>query len=349
MLGYARAALKVTLAPVVATAALVGGSARPAAAGVFGPPSGKVFWGGQGGYGGGNIADFGRQSGKHPAAYQFFVTWSGGQRDLGFISGRLAAAERLRTRPIFHISTKGTRLTPRSIARGGGDRFLVAFNGQMAEHVGPVFVRPLSEMNNGSNPYSPYDLSGRSRGRAYSTSAFRMAWRRIALVLRGGKVARINRKLRHLHLPPVQTGRNDLPKPQVALLWVPLSFGNPEIAKNHPKYFWPGSRYVDWVGTTWYSPFRNSSAFDRFYRYRLWRRKPFVFAEFAAWGAESPGFISQFFAFVRSHRRVRMIVYYQSALLKPAFRLSTHPRSRAVLRRRLRSSRFVGSAPEYSR
>jgi len=330
-------------------ACAAGSVAGPASAAVFGPAPGKVFWGGQGGYEGRHVADFARQAGKHPATYQFFVTWSGARPDLGFIAGRLAVAARLRTRPMFHISTKGTRLTPRAIARGGGDGFLVALNGLLAGYGGPVFVRPLSEMNNGANPYSAYDLAGHPRGRAHSTKAFRSAWRRLTLILRGGEVAEINRNLKRLGLPGVRTGRASLPRPQVAILWVPLSFGNPEIARNHPKHFWPGSRYVDWVGTTWYSPFPNGSAFDRFYRYPAWRRKPFVFAEFGVWGAESPRFISRFFSFVRSHRRVRMVVYFQSSLLKRAFRLSTHPRSRAVLRRRLRSSRFSGSAPEFAR
>lgn len=323
--------------------------AAPASAGVFGPPAGKVLWGGQGGYGAGNVADFARQSGKKPATYQFFVTWSGASRDLGFIGGRLAVAQRMKTRAMFHLSTKGTRHTPRSLSRGGGDGFLLGLNRLLADHGTPVYIRPLSEMNNGANPYSPYDLAGRSRGRAYSASAFRAAWRRLALILRGGDVATINRKLRRLGLPRVQSSRATLPRPKVALLWVPLSFGNPEMARNHPRHFWPGSRYVDWVGTTWYSPFRNSRAFDRFYRYPAWRRKPFVFAEFAVWGAERPAFISQFFNFVHSHRRVKMVTYYQSALLKPAFRLSTHPRSRAVLRRRLASSRFVGTPAEFAK
>lgn len=333
---------------VVAAAGPALALAGPAPAAVHGPPKGKVLWGGQGGYGTGNIADFRRQSGKKPGTYQFFVTWSGAARDLGFIRGRLDAARRMDTRPMFHLSTKGTRHTPRSLARGGGDGFLIGLNRLMAEHGTPVYIRPLSEMNNGANPYSPYDLRGRSRGRAHSTRAFKGTWRRLALILRGGDVATINRKLRRLRLPAVRTSREALPRPKVALLWVPLSFGNPEIARNHPRHFWPGSGYVDWVGTTWYSPHRNSRAFERFYRHPTWRRKPFVFAEFAVWGAERPDFISQFFRFVNSHRRVRMIVYYQSALLKSEFRLSTHPRSRAVLRRRLASSRYVGTVPEFA-
>jgi hypothetical protein len=40
-----------------------------------------------------------------------------------------------------------------------------------------------------------------------------------------------------------------------------------------------------------------------------------------------------------------MAVYYQSALLKPEFRLSAHPGSRAVLRRATRWRRLTGVRP----
>ncbi len=70
---------------------------------------------------------------------------------------------------------------------------------------------------------------------------------------------------------------------------------------------------------------------------------------YGVWGRESPRFIDLFFRFVRTHRRVGLISYYQSALLKPEFRLSTHPVSRAALRRKLRSPRFVSFAPEFAR
>ena len=213
------------------------------------------------------------------------------------------------------------------------------------EHGEVVYLRPLSEMNNANNPYSAYDRSGNSRGPAFTTAWFKKAWRRLALVVRGGGVAKINSKLRRLGLPPVKTGAEELPRPQVALMWVPLSFGNPEIEKNHPNHFWPGKRYVDWVGTTWYSPYRASSAFHTFYNNRLWRSKPFAFAEWGVWGADVPGFVGQFFGFLKSHPRVRMAVYYQSASLKAEFALKNHPASRAALRRAVKWPRLTGVAP----
>ena len=172
-------------------------------------------------------------------------------------------------------------------------------------------------------------------------------WKRVALIVRGGSVARIDRELRQLGLPVLRTSREQLPRPRVALVWTPLSFGNPEIDKNHPRHFWPGSGYVDWVATTWYSPFREGSAFERFYSYPAWNDKPFAFSEFSVWGPESPGFVDQVFGFVRTHPRVKMAMYYQSTAMGREFRLSAHPRSRAAVRRHVRSARFVALAPEF--
>lgn len=321
----------------------------PASAGAsaYAPPSGRVFHSGIGGYDPGAVDAFSRQAGKHPAVFQYFVDWKAGRSDVHWLEGLLQNTDASRSRVMLAVSTRGTRLTPARIARGDGDRFLLALNELLGEHGHPSYIRLLSEMNNGSNPYAAYDLSGRSRGTAYSTRAFKRAWRRAVLVIRGGDVATLNARLARLHLAPVRTGEETLARPQVAFMWVPLTYGNPEIARNHPKHWWPGSRYVDWVGTTWYSPYLAVRAVDSFYRYRLWRRKPFAFGEYGVWGAESPRFIKLFFRFVRRHRRVKLISYYQSALLKREFRLSSHPRSRSLLRRMLRSRRYLGYAPEY--
>jgi hypothetical protein len=312
------------------------------------PPANTVFWGGQGGYSAGHIADFARQSGKHPAVYNYFISWRATQSDLHWLSLRLSDSTRMGARTLLSVSPEETRLTPAQLARGAGDGFLIALCRLLAEQGQVTYLRPLSEMNNGNNPYSAYDLAGRPRGPAYSTREFKRAWRRLALVVRGGEVAAINDRLRELRMPPLKTDALELPVSQVALLWVPLSFGNPELARNHPRHFWPGGAYVDWVGTTWYSPYKRSAAMDALYRGRAWRDKPFVFAEWGIWGPDDPGFVRQFFSFLRSHPRVRMAVYYQSASLKPEFRLATHPRSRAALRRAVQWPRLTGFAPEFA-
>ena len=313
-----------------------------AAAAPYTAPGNKVLWGGQGGYTAGNIADFERQSGKHPAVFNFFVDW--GARD-EWLGGRLEDARRMGSRAMLSLSTAGTRLSPRDLAQGEGDGFLLRLNALLADHGEVVYLRPLSEMNNANNPYSAYDLSGRPRGPGFSTRQFKRAWRRLTLIVRGGEVAAIDSRLQELGLPALRTRAAQLGRPKVAVMWVPLSFGNPEIPKNAPKHFYPGGGYVDWVGTTWYSPYRASAAMHSIYRFPRWRRKPFAFAEWGVWGADAPSFVRQFFGFLKSHARVRMAVYYQSASLKREFRLSTHPASRAALRRAVRWPRLTGAAP----
>jgi hypothetical protein len=319
----------------------------PAAAGAasFLPPPKKVYWGGQGGYSQAHIRDFAQQSGKHPAVFNYFISWRASESSFHWLSFRLADARAQGTAAMLSIAPEDTGLSPRDLAKGEGDAFLVGLNRLLAEHGEITFLRPLSEMNNANNPYAPYDLSGRSRGRANTVGQLKNAWRRLALITRGGAVAAMDAKLRRLRMPPVRTAAAELPRSAVALMWVPLSFGNPEIARNHPRHFWPGAQYVDWVGTSWYSPYKASRAMNRFYSYPLWRAKPFAFAEWGVWGRDDPAFVRQFFGFVKTHPRVRMAVYYQSALLKPEFRLSAHPGSRAALRQAMRWPQLTGVAP----
>jgi hypothetical protein len=334
-------ALALTFLTVAAVAAAPAG----ASASSYTAPHGKILWGGQGGYSAGDIRDFQQQSGLHPALYNYFISWNGSDSALHWLSFRFADAQAEKAAVMLSISPEETRLTPRDLATGKGDGFLIALNQLIFESAVVTYLRPLSEMNNGNNPYSPYDLSGRPRGPAYTTSQFIRAWRRIALIMRGGPLAAINRSLHRLHMQQVRTSLAMLPRAPVSLMWVPLSFGNPEIPKNHPRFFWPGCRYVDWVGTTWYSMYKASQAMNRIYSYPLWRCRPFAFAEWGIWGRDDPAFVRQFFAFLRAHKRVRMAVYYQSAMLKPEFRLSTHPQARAALRAALRWRRMTGVAP----
>jgi hypothetical protein len=306
-------------------------------------PGNKVLWGGQGGYDASHIRAFEQQSGKHPAIFNYFISWKATASSFHWLGFRLDDAERQGAHSMLSVSTDNPALSPKALAKGGGDRFLVGLNHLLGEKGDVVYLRPLSEMNNANNPYSAYDHSGRLRGEAFKPSWFKKAWRRLALIVRGGNVATVNSKLHRLGLPPVKA--SSLATPPVALMWVPLSYGNPETKANHPKNFYPGAAYVDWVGTTWYSPYKNTGAINSFYGYRAWKRKPFAFAEWGVWGRDDPGFVHQFFGFLKSHRRARMAVYYQSASLKPEFALANHPASRAALRRAVKWPRLTGVAP----
>jgi hypothetical protein len=299
------------------------------------PPPGKVFAGVTGGQ---SVDLFQRQTGARPQVFGFFTKFSGSNE---FI---FRGAEHANARLMLHISTQdgyGTRevVTPRGIARGEGDRYLVNLNRRIAEYGAPTYIRLMAEMNQANNGYSAFDRSGRSRGPAHSTRAFKQAWRRATLILRGGPVAALDARLRALHLPPVRTAAAELPQPQVAMVWVPQTRGTPDIPANMPHAYWPGGRYVDWVGTDFYSRFPNFRWLDDFYR--SFPGKPFVFGEWAMWGGDDPAFVGSLFGWIHSHPRVRMALYNQGARTDGPFRLARYPRSRAALRKALSHRRFV--------
>ena len=158
---------------------------------------------------------------------------------------------------------------------------------------------------------------------------------------RGGSLATINAKLKKLRLPYVQGAIEDLPQPRVSLLWVPQTEGTPNIAANSAAAYFPGNEYVDWVGTDFYSRFPAFAKLERFYA--QYPGKPFVFGEWAMWGADTPSFVTQFFGWIKTHTRVRMLLYNQGANPNGPFRLNSHPKARKALRKALRNPRFLAS------
>ena len=308
----------------------------------FLPPAGKVFAGVTGGY---ETSDFVRQTGQHPSVFQFFGGWN---QSLEYM---FRGAERARSRLMIHVDTRDSsgreRITPRGLARGKGDGYLLELGARIAESGQPTYIRLMSEMDGNWNAYCAYTASGRPKGGAHTTGWYRQAWRRTVLILRGGPLSSVNAKLRALHLPPVRGASGDLPRGRIAFLWVPQVAGAPDVRGNAPRAYWPGSRYVDWVGTDFYSKFPNFSGLESFYR--QFPRKPFAFAEWAMWGGDDPGFVRRLFGWARSHRRVRMMLYNQGKESPGLFRLRRYPRARAALRHELRAPRFVPFAPEYRR
>jgi hypothetical protein len=320
----------------VLTALLTLALAPAASAARLTPPKGKVFTGVTGSK---SIGHFKRQVGKHPSVFGFFHKWNG---PTGFI---YKAVEQSGSRLMLHISTQdgyGTKeaITPLGIANGGGDRYLIRTNQEIAAYGRPTYVRFLAEMNQTNNGYSAYNRDGSSRGRSHSTQAFIAAWRRATLILRGGPVADIDAKLSALHLKPLATDATELPAPQVAMAWVPQTEGTPNIRKNSARAYWPGRQYVDWVGTDFYSKFPNFRDLETFYD--DFKGMPFVFGEWAMWGADSPSFVHRFFSFVNSHPRVQMVLYNQGNLPGGPFRLTRYPNSTAAIRAELTKKRFLG-------
>ena len=298
------------------------------------PPPGKVFAGVSGGE---YPTGYNRQTRKHAAVFQTFTLW-------GYRPDRvLARSIERRARPMIHVSTAGPRgevISPRGIARGKGDGYLLKLNQVAASTRHPFYIRLMAEMNGHWNPYCAFNADGSSRGPSHSTKSFRRAWRRVVAVVRGG---RVNAKLRRLGMRPFRRAR--LPRPKVAFLWVPQVAGAPNISANSPRAYWPGKRYVDWVGTDFYSKFPNWAGLNRLYA--AFPGKPFAFGEWAVWGSDSPGFVRALFGWVERHSRTRMLMYNQGVRAGGPFRLSHYPQSRRALASELRDRRYPSYAPDF--
>ena len=72
-----------------------------------------------------------------------------------------------------------------------------------------------------------------------------------------------------------------------------------------------------------------------------------MFGEYALWGADDPAWIGRLFGWIRSHPRVRMLIYNQGLDLNGPFRLSKYPNAARALHRSLSSAVFPAFAPEF--
>jgi hypothetical protein len=307
------------------------------------PPAGSVLTG----VSAGPPGAFVREVGKHPAVYGEFVTWG---QSIHYAFNDAAAVH---ARLMLHISTTmGYRarqvIAPAGIARGAGDGYLLTLSELIASHGRPVYIRLLPEMNQANNAYCAFNPDGSSRGAAYSPSQFIAAWRRVVIVLRGGTVSNIDAQLRALGEPGLHgiAGDGSVARSLVSFVWTPQTAGSPDIPANSPSAYYPGSRYVDWVGTDFYSKFANFTGLDAFYA--EYPQKPFAFGEWAIWGGDSPGFVDQLFNWVNSHRRVHMMLYNQGYIANGPFRLSGDRASSAAIRRLISPARFLAYTPEWS-
>jgi hypothetical protein len=313
-------------------------------AGAFLPPEGKV-WNGL--TAGRDARDFERRVGKHPAVWQHFVGWGNSYQYT------IANSANANTRLMFHLSTAQgqnlpERLSPGDIARGEGDDFIVRLARDIAEAGAPAYIRLLGEMNNCNNAYAAYDCSGGRRDRDHSAETFKRAWKRVYTIMHGGEFSAVNAKLARLRLPPLQAGEDTLAQPRIAFVWAPMTGGAPNISALRPQVYWPGSKWVDWVGTSFYSRFPNFTGLDRYYKdFAVRKRKPFAIAEWAIWGADAPAFADRLFDWIAAHERVRMVHYNQGSEAGGIFRLSRYPASARVLRNRLAHPRYVDFAPEH--
>jgi hypothetical protein len=344
-----RARLRLGIAAIAAALCL--GAAAQASGEVLRPPGGQVFFGvTDTGY----LSDFQAftdEVGKHPAVIETFHPWG---NNLHYAIPRWGAAQ---ARPMIHISTVDDQtgaevITPRGIATGTSDDYLIRINSSLATRGILAYVRPLGEMNRCLNAWAAYDCQGKSRGESYLPYWYKQAFRRIAIIVRGGGLlADINAKLAAANLPPLDRQAKDglepdsLPHAPVAMVWSPLPGGSPATKRNRPGRFYPGSAYVDWVGTDLYSRYPAWKTLDHFYGVKKYRRKPFALTEWGVSAGDDPKFVKRVFAWVRQHKRTKMLIYYQDFGNSNTYRIQNYPKSLHVIARNLRQSRYPTLAP----
>jgi hypothetical protein len=301
----------VILAGVVAAAAGAAGAsdARPAARphlGILGDPS-----------------RFTQLTGQRSTVLHSFI----GVHQPETISDLIAKLQPL---PMLAIKTGG--LSTASISRGRGDAFLFELNRAIAESGGVVYVRPMPEMNGHWNEYCAFNKDGSSRGPQFSTAAFRKAFARVAIIARGGSMAKVNASLRKLGLPGVRNV--DLPRTRARMVWNPQGYGAPDTPANSAQAYYPGDAYVDVVANDLYLQSTGAAWDANEALYRAHPGKRYGIAEWGLWGIDDPSFVEQMATFVRTHPRTELLAYFNS---KPGsiWDLGSKPRSRAAYRRHI--------------
>lgn len=305
--------------------------------------------------------------GKHTRishTFEGFDTWFGYDFDI---------AEARNAIPL--ISWQTGKVAPKTIARAGNaggkptDQ-VILLNAQLSKRYGkPVFLRVNQEMNAHWMPWSSYNANGSRR--ASTPKDFRNMWRRMDIIFRGGKVSQINQRLaaaglprldRDVRLPgwmglPSTSNPNSYfaPANNVAFVFNPVDApGVPNVRGNRWRDYYPGDRYVDWVGQTTYNTTWNATINQRFrwmnsfYRaYSVKRGKPYMLGE---WGLEpkknagfgdNPAYIRRMLSWTRNHRKVKALVYFSVNDPKGDYRLASYPRSAKVLSRNVSKSGFV--------
>lgn len=320
-------------------------AALPAAtsAGTLLPKGKKIFFGVSDT---GNPADFGHFSAdlhKHPALIESFRSWGSD------FHGSIERWQDARARPVLHITTADAGdghelISPREIAQGYGDEYLIRLNALFSSKQMPAYIRPLGEPNRCLNVYAAYDCGGNLRDAAHKPRWYRLAFRRIYVVLHGGGTrAKIDERLAHAGLPPLQSEVGGLPKAPIAVIWSTLPAGSPTVPQNRPKHFYPGDEYVDWVGTDFYADNQDWKALTGLYN--RFSSKPFSIPEFGVSVGDDPAYIQRLMAWVRRHPRCKMLVYYQDFGSTSAYRIQNYPASLAVLSQNLHHRLFPSFAP----
>jgi hypothetical protein len=271
-----------------------------------------------------DVPRFDRLTGQHSDSTTEFLGWDQGRtwgKNYGYFLDMLG------DRPHIELKTKsqGGAISTKEIALGQGDAHLTGLALAIAESGKPVLLRPLGEMNNSANVYCAC-----RGGAANSTEWYRRAFQRIYVIMHGGTAVAMSAKLRALGMPGVTVDVPPNPYPHLTVVWNPLAVGVPAVSGNGFRDYSPGTRYFDAYGNDYYD-FGTYSFSRTTELYDAYPDKPFVIPE---WGLaiDDPGYVRAFADFVRAHRRVTFIGFFNGRAGEQ-FDLGSKPKSLAAYRR----------------
>jgi hypothetical protein len=281
----------------------------------------------------GNAARFQGLTGQQSSVVHQVIGWEQGRSwgaPLAQLLGTMGPTPMLGLNTTAKWPSRAEAITPKQIALGAGDGYLMAVGAALAAHGGTVYLRPFGEMNGSWNVYCAYTPSGAIKP-GHETSWFRKAFARLYLIVHGGSRAEIDAQLAGLGLPRLGGAGDPPANPLVRVIWNPQGFGNPNIPGNSAQAYYPGDAFVDVVGDDLYDIRGKAEWKAAEALYRAHPGKPFAFPEWGLWGVDDPAFIRRMGAFVRSHRRTELLAYFESAP-GSIFDLASKPRSRAAYR-----------------
>jgi hypothetical protein len=276
----------------------------------------------------GDPARFQQQTGQVSETRLRIVGWGQGAT---YGSPLAALLPTMGSEPMLGLSTtlqSGGEITPRQIALGQGDSYLVAVNHAIHAFGKPVLLRPYAEMNGHWNPYSAYNENGSARNSSHTTALFRAAFARTYLIAHGG--AKVGPVLAKLGQPAVRGSLES--NTNVQVIWNPQGAGSPDLPGNSAAAYYPGDSYVDIVGDDLYDIGYRADWPDAQALYDAHPAKPFAIPEWAPWGIDDPAFVARMASFVQAHPRTMLVSYY-SGTPGSVFDLATKPKSRAAYRR----------------
>jgi hypothetical protein len=286
---------------------------------------------------------FDKQTGGRHQIHLISLAWGQGIWYGGSYRQWLDNAEAGDYRLMVHISTRqgGEKeaITPLALAKGAGDSNLASMSRDFNESGQYVYVRPMAEMNGYWNVWCAFNSNGTRKGASHSTRAYRSAFKRIAIIMRGGTHTSINKKLKREGLAKLKVS-GDLPSSgRVAMVFNPQGEGAPNVTGNQPKDYYPGRKFVDYVANDLYSQgFRaNWRAQDNLYK--TFKQHPFMVAEWAPWGIDDPAYANRMFDWVAKHKRTVALMYFNGTGTN-RFVLATKLRTRAAYRNKAKAARY---------